>query len=331
MKSFTGKTDGRPGGRKKNPFLNWVLLLATAGFFVLSLAAGASGFSLGNSGIVLYLRLPRTLGCVLAGAALSVAGLILQTTLNNSLAGPGIIGINSGAGLAAVLAALLFAQSLLARTLATFAGALLTALLIYGIGRASGASRNRIILAGIAVSRLFSALIDAVVLARPEAVMNRAAFQLGTLAGSNYGSLAFAGPVTVIGLISALALSGNLGMLAFGDDVAASMGLNVRRFRFGCLLSAAVLSAGAVGIAGLLSFLGLMVPHMARSLAGTDSYPRLTVSCALGGAALTLVCDLLARTVMMPYELPAGIVMSLAGVPFFLFLLFGRGRRDRVD
>lgn len=328
--------------KKRLPLLTPLLLALFIALLFINLGVGSSGISFSSFGeafsdhdsaaytILVYLRLPRVAGCILVGMALAVAGLILQTMLNNSLASPGIIGINSGAGLAVALAALIIPFSTVAQTIGTFLGAFLTAALIYAIARVSGASRGKLILAGIAISRLFSAFIDTIILIEPSVVLDRVAFQLGTMTKSTAESLSFAAPIIIAGLIISLLLSRNLGLLSYGDDMATSMGLNVKRYRFVCLLAVALLSAGAVSLAGLLSFLGLIVPHIVRKLIGTDDYFRLTCVSALFGATLTMLCDLLARTVFMPYELPVGVIMSILGVPFFLFLIFSREGRGRI-
>lgn len=280
--------------------------------------------------IVRYERLPRILACILVGAALSVSGLLLQTMLNNSLAAPGIIGINSGAGLAVVILSLLTStSSSLSTTIATFIGAFLSAFLIYLLARKTGASRSKLILAGIAISKLFSAAIDTICYISPTALQNKVQFNLGSFAFISTSSLLFAGIIIILGLIGALLISKSLGILILGDDVAQSLGLNVKVTRFLVLLVVALLSAGSVSIAGLLSFLGLIVPHICRKLFGNEDYAKLTGATILVGANLTLLCDLLARTIMLPYDIPVGIIMSIIGVPFFIFLIFYKkgGRR----
>jgi len=329
-------------GKIKYPWLGPVLLVLVVLFFFISLAVGAVKIPLGdvfrdlgnkdssNYLIIVNLRLPRAIACILVGAALACAGLMLQTMLNNSLASPGIIGINSGAGLAVVCFSIWFGGSLIGQTIGTFLGAFLAAMLIYALGRASGASRNKLILAGIAISRLFAALIDAIVLVNPEVMADRISFQLGTLSKVSYETLMFGGPVIAIGLIGVLILSKYVGVLTLGDDVATSLGMNVKLFRFFCLFFVALLAGGAVALSGLLSFLGLIAPHIVRKLIGTKSHFRLTILTALFGAFLTLVCDLIARTVVSPFELPVGVIMAILGVPFFIFLLFDKGGRRVV-
>lgn len=280
--------------------------------------------------VIFKARLLRILACILVGSALSVAGLLLQVMLNNSLAAPGTVGINSGAGLSIVIVSLFASISGIGLTISTFIGAFLTAMLIYLIARVTGASRNKLILAGIAISRLFSAAIDAICYFSPSVLTNKLSFQLGSFTRISMSSLIFSGMLIILGLIGALIISKYLSILSLGDDVAISLGLDVKLTRFLLLLIVAVLSAGAVSIAGLLSFLGLIVPHIIRKLIGVENQRRLVILTILFGSSLTLLCDLLSKTIFMPFELPVGIIMSLIGIPFFIFLLFSKGGTSRV-
>lgn len=281
--------------------------------------------------VIMYLRLPRIIACIFVGAGLSVAGLLLQTMLNNSLASPGIIGINSGAGLAIVLGALLipFHNSFL-NTFITFLGAFLTALLIYLIAKTNGSSKSKLILAGIAISRLFSSLIDTICYIDPTILTNKTQFVLGSFSKLvGFESILFPCLIIIIGLVGALLLSRYLGVLTLGDDVAQSLGLNVKMTRFLILLDVALLSAGAVSCVGLLTFLGLIVPHISRKIFGVEDQKKLTFYTILIGAILTLICDLLARTILGGFEFPVGIIMSILGIPFFIILIFNKGGHSR--
>ena len=280
--------------------------------------------------IVFFARLPRSLACVLAGTALAVAGLLLQAVLNNSLASPGIIGVNAGAGLTVVLSAFFFPGLLFVRTLAAFAGAFGICLLVYAVARKTGASRITLVLAGVAVSSIFTAAIDTLVTLYPELLMDRASFYIGGFRAVDWDSLLFAGPYVLLGLAAAVLLAGRVNVLILGDEVAASLGLAVERCRFLVILCAAALAAGAVCIAGLLGFVGLIVPHIMRLLAGND-HRRLVWLTALAGADITLFCDILARLLFAPYEIPVGILLSFLGAPFFLYLLLNRQRRRCFD
>ena len=278
--------------------------------------------------IVLYTRLPRTCAAMLAGAALAVAGAVIQTVLHNPLASPGIIGVNSGAGLAVavVCAAAPLAQKW--TPFVAFVGALMGVLLVLGLSQRTGASKMTVVLAGVAISNLFSAGIDAVVTLVPDALNGVSDFRIGGFSGVTMTQLAPAAGLILVSLILVLSLSQQMDILALGSDTARSLGLDVGLVRFLLLVLAAALSGAAVSFSGLLGFVGLIVPHVMRRLVGEDSLP-LVASSALGGAFFVTLCDLLARTLFAPYELPVGILLAFAGAPFFLWLLFrqkgGRG------
>ncbi|MDI9470087.1 MAG: iron ABC transporter permease [Bacillota bacterium] len=275
-----------------------------------------------------YVRIPRTLAAILAGAALSVAGVILQSVLNNSLAGPNIIGINSGAGLFAILAAVFFPMSFYLKTVAAFTGAIVTTLLVYLVAKKTGASRVTIILSGVAVGSFIGAMIDTIIILKPDAVVDRAAFLIGGFSAVTLDRLKFAGVLIVLTFIISLIRSYDMNVLALGDDSASSLGMNVGVFRFFYLVLAAVLVGSSISFTGILGFVGLIVPHTSRLLVGHDNRILLPVS-ALLGSIFTLSCDLLARVIFAPYELPVGIIMSFLGGPFFIWLL-ARGNRGQL-
>ena len=176
-------------------------------------------------------------------------------------------------------------------------------------------------LAGVAISGIFSAGIDAVVTLVPDALTGYSDFRIGGLANLSLAKIAPSAWVILFCLLAALLLSNEMDVLALGSDTARSLGLPVRRVRLILLALAAALAGAAVSFAGLLGFVGLIVPHMVRRLVGGEGRSLLP-GCALGGAALLTLCDIAARTLFAPYELPVGIVLSLAGGPFFLWLLF---------
>ncbi len=278
--------------------------------------------------IVLYARLPRTCGCLLAGAALAAAGTVIQGVLGNPLAAPNVIGVNAGAGLCTALCAALFPAWTAAVPFAAFLGALGGVGLVLGIGARTGASRMTLVLAGVAVSGMFSAGIDAVLTFFPDALNGYTDFRVGGVANLSMGRVVPAFWVILAAFALALSLAGEMDVLLLGEETARSLGLPARRLRVILLALAAALAGAAVSFAGLLGFVGLIAPHMARRLIGEDSAARLLWASALGGAALLTACDILARTLFAPYELPVGVVLSLLGGPFFLWLLF-RQRRGR--
>lgn len=278
--------------------------------------------------IVLYARLPRTCGCLLAGAALAVSGTVIQGVLGNPLAAPNVIGVNAGAGLCTAICAALWPAWPAAVPFAAFLGALGGVGLVLTIGARTGASRMTLVLAGVAVSGMFSAGIDAVLTFFPDALNGYTDFRVGGVANLSMSRVVPAFWVILVALLLVLSLAGELDVLLLGEETARSLGLPARRLRLILLSLAAALAGAAVSFAGLLGFVGLIAPHMARRLAGEDSSARLLPAAALGGAALLTACDVLARTLFAPYELPVGVVLSLLGGPFFLWLLL-RQRRGR--
>jgi len=270
--------------------------------------------------IVLFSRLPRTCGCLLAGSALAVSGAVIQGVLSNPLAAPNIIGVNSGAGLAVALCCAAAPTAMAAVPLAAFLGALLGVLLVLTIAEHTGAARITLVLAGVAVSSMFSAGIDAVVTFVPDALNGYSDFRIGGVANLSFARILPAFWIVVAAMALLFLLSGELDILLLGPDTAQSLGLRARPLRLVLLALAAALAGAAVSFAGLLGFVGLIVPHIMRRLVGEESL-SLLISSALGGAALLTLCDLLARTLFAPYELPVGIVLALAGGPFFIYLL----------
>lgn len=278
--------------------------------------------------IVLYARLPRALAALLCGAALASGGVIIQGVLGNPLAGPNIIGVNSGAGLGAILCSALLPDAMTAVPVAAFVGALGACMMVYGLARRTGASRITLVLAGVAISSMLSAAIDAVSILFPEAALGANSFMIGRLNGVTVKALTVPAVLSLLAVLVAFALSYELDLLTLGDEVAQSLGLSAKTARNILLVLAAVLCGSAVSFAGLVGFVGLLVPHAARFLVGGEHKYLLGASVFLG-AALVTVCDLLSRAAFAPFDLPVGISLSVLGGPFFLWLLFQQrgGRR----
>ena len=273
--------------------------------------------------IILYSRLPRTLGCLCCGAALAVSGAVIQSVLENPLAAPNLIGVNAGAGLAIALYSAFFPGTVVLAPLAAFLGALAGAFTVLLIGESTGASRLSVILSGIAVSAAFSGLLDLALTLAPDALSAYADFRIGGFSGVTMRRIMPAGLVTAVSLALALALTPQMDILSLGADCAQSLGLRVRPVRMFLLLLAAALAGAAVSVAGLLGFAGLIVPHAARRAAYGESLPLILFS-AFGGAAFVTLCDLFGRMAFAPYEVPAGVILSLLGGPFFLWLILHR-------
>ena len=322
------------------------LFLGAAVFFVaatlLSLMFGAAQLSLAPvwqamvSGpqdtagwIFWYVRLPRTAACLLSGAALAVAGAVIQGVLANQLASPSIIGVNAGAGLAVTLCCAFGALSGWLIAASSFAGALLAVLLVTVTAQKTGASRTTVILGGVAVNSFLNALSEAVTNLIPEAGVLSADFRVGGFSSVAYTRLIPAGVLIVLSLFCCFTLCNELDVLTLGEETAQGLGLSVKKMRILFLILAAMLAGASVSFAGLLGFVGLIVPHAVRKLAGNESHILLPL-CALGGAGFVTFCDLVSRLAFAPYELPVGILMSVLGGPFFVLLLWKqKGGRNR--
>ena len=308
-----------------------VLLGLAAGSTPISLPAALgevfSGAAQGaDARILLYVRLPRVCASLLSGAALAVSGILIQAVLSNPLAAPNVIGVNAGAGFFTFLFMAIFPGSLSATALGAFLGALLATLIIYIVAAAAGAGKSTIILAGVAVSSLFTAGLNAIKTFYPETLYNGSTFLIGGFSGVSMGDITPAWGGILLGLLGAMLLPRQLDVLCLGEETARSLGQPVGAVRFGAIIIACILAGCAVSFSGLLGFVGLIVPHIARRLFGTGHRLLLPAGCLLGAAFVTL-CDLLSRTLFTPYEVPVGILLSLVGGPFFLFLILRRARR----
>ena len=282
-----------------------------------------------TAAIVLYARLPRLCGYLLAGAALACSGVIIQGVLNNPLAAPNVIGVNSGAGLATALCCALAPGAVGLTPVAAFFGALAGVLLVLFISERAGAARITLVLAGVAMSSIFSAGIDAVVTFCPDALAGYTDFRIGGVKNLSMARLAPAFWVILIALLLALSLSNELDLLLLGRETAQSLGLPAKWLRLVLLMLAAALAGAAVSFAGLLGFVGLLTPHILRRAVGEESF-FLLLSSALGGGLLLTVCDLASRLIFAPFELPLGVVLSLTGGPFFIWLLLKQRRGSSV-
>lgn len=285
-----------------------------------------SGEPLSKAGqILMHLRLPRVAAALVAGVGLSYAGVVIQTVLNNPLAGPNIIGVNSGAGFFTVLCGALFPGMYRLLPAAAFVGAFLTVLLVCFLGKKTGQSRVALVLAGMAINSLLNSATDMVYVLNDSAVVSSKLFRIGGLAGVNVQVLTVAAGIVALAFAATTAFAGRLEILSLGEETARSLGLSAGRWRLIFLVLAALLAGASVSFAGLIGFVGLIVPHIARLLVGDETGPLL-VSSALLGALLVVLCDTLARTLFRPYEIPVGILLSFLGVPFFIWLLASRKR-----
>lgn len=277
--------------------------------------------------IVWQLRLPRVCIGATVGAALAVAGALLQGMLRNPLVDPYLTGVSAGAAAAIAIATLFVVNAALLPALGFCAG-LGTAVLVAALARrGSGVDPNRLILAGISLSALFSALV-AFAIARAQSVdyaQQILAWLAGSMATRTWRDLAFTLPYLFLGCVLAVFAIPALNALRVGDVRARTIGLNVDRAQWIILSAAALLTASSVALAGIIGFVGLIVPHVARRLVGSDA--RLVLpACAFCGAALTVLSDAIARTIVAPSELPIGVLLAFVGVPAFLYLYLHRER-----
>lgn len=313
------------------------LLIALVSAFVAALAFGAVGISFSDvvsalfggdvepttRKIVVDLRLPRAIEAVLVGAGLGVAGAMLQGALNNQLASPDIVGVTGGAGFGAVIILVLFPTHAALLPLGALATGLLAAALVFSFAW-SGTNRGsiaKLILAGIAIGALFTAGTTAILTAYPDRVSSVLFFIAGGLTSSGWHDLNAVLPYFVVGFLGAVVMIRPLDRLTLGDEVAASLGSRPQLIRLGAGVTAALLAAAAASLAGLLGFLGLVVPHFVRMASGTSNHSYVIPVSALAGATLLLLGDTLARIAAAPIELPVGPFMVVLGVPVFLYLL----------
>ena len=307
-------------------------LLAIAGLF-LSLTKGSLDIKVeqiiailqspqmdAQSQIIWNIRLPRTIVGAFVGINLAISGAILQAVMRNPLADPHIIGISSGAGLAGVTVMILFPHMDYLITPIAFLGAMAAAVCIYILAWKNGIKPVRIILAGVAVSAFLGAGISGLMIFYSDRVHGALMWMVGGLAARSWPHVGIILPYAIIGLILALVCANYLNILQLGDEMARGLGLNVELVRIAMTAVAALLAASAVSVAGLLGFVGLIVPHAARLLIGSD-YRFLLPASALLGIGVVTLSDTLARTMFSPVELPVGIIMAALGAPFFLFLL----------
>ena len=275
--------------------------------------------------IVMNLRLPRVLLGMLVGGSLALAGATFQALLRNPLAEPYILGISGGASLGAVsvIALGLVSASSWALPLAAFAGALLAIWLVFRVATATGRAMDVrvLLLAGVVIAAFFSACIAFILSISPARTVQTAVqWSMGSLAGASWGSVLVAAVYTLPAAGVLIALSRPLNLMSIGEETAYYLGADVEGVKRTTLLIAALITAAGVAVAGIIGFVGLVVPHAVRLLIGSDHRALLPLS-FLGGAVFLTLADLAARVVMDPIEVPIGVVTAFVGVPIFLVLL----------
>jgi iron complex transport system permease protein len=275
--------------------------------------------------IVLGLRLPRVLLGVFVGGGLAIAGATFQALLRNPLAEPYILGISGGASVGAVLVLALGLATAASWTLplAAFAGAIVAIVMVFGVATATGRAMDVrvLLLAGVVVAAFFSAVIALILSVSPARTIQSAVLWImGSLAAASWRSVVLAAAYTVPASVVLLTMARSLNLMAIGEETAYYLGADVEKVKRGALLIAALITASGVAVAGVIGFVGLVVPHAVRLLVGSDHRVLLPLSFLAGGVFLTLA-DLAARLALAPVEIPIGVVTAFVGVPFFLLLL----------
>jgi ferric citrate transport system permease protein len=273
--------------------------------------------------IVREMRLPRALNGALVGAALAVAGAVMQAATRNPLAAPSVAGVSAGASLAAVALTVFggaLGSSPTALAVAAFAGAAVGGGLVFAMAAGKGATPVRLALAGVAVSALLGAVSTGITMLKEANISLIIAWSTGGLDGRYWAQFRFLWPWVAAGLIGALLLARRLDVMRLGEEVAAGLGLNLAWARGGALAVTVALAGAAVAVAGPIGFVGLMVPHVARRFFGVE-HRLLIPACALLGALLLTTADVGARVVLAPVEVPVGILTAALGGPFFLYLV----------
>lgn len=314
------------------------LLILLAAACLVSMAVGSAGYSVPEilralfseeksaiKTIVINLRLPRIILAILIGASLAAAGALLQSVMRNPLADPGTIGVSAGAGTAATTILLLFPNLTSSVPLFAFGGAALACVLIYMMAWKEGVDPTRIILSGVAINSVLGAYNSLLQLLNSDSLEGVLAFMNGSLSGRSWSQVRLLSIYASIGLVLAFLCIKSANALQLGDEMAKSLGVKVSGSRV--LLSgvAAFLAASTVSVAGMIGFVGLVVPHISRLLVGSDYKAMLPTSVVLGALVL-LVADTVGRTIVPGMEIPVGIVMAVCGGPFFLYLLRKKGK-----
>ena len=266
------------------------------------------------------LRFPRIFIAMLGGAATAVSGVLLQAVMKNPLADPGIIGVSSGASLVAVIVTAFFPSLFFLTPMLAFIGGLIAFMLVYSLSWNGGLSPLRIILVGVAVNALCTGLMSAFNSATGSSYTGVASIVNANITQKTWDDFQTLAVYAVIGLIASFFVTNQCNLLSLEDKTARSLGMNVTRSRIVISVTAVLLASISTAVVGAISFLGLIVPHIARLLVGSNHKVLVPYSILLGAFTL-LLADTIGRTVASPYEISAAIVMSVIGGPFFIFLL----------
>ncbi|MGC9796597.1 iron ABC transporter permease [Fervidobacterium riparium] len=276
--------------------------------------------STGTSGIVRDIRLPRLLIAIIAGMNLSISGVMLQAVMQNPLVEPGITGISAGAALVTIIFFLYFPQNYYYSPILSFFGGILAAVVVYFMAWKKGLTPVRIVLSGVIVNSLLGSMISLISILNSEKVGSILSWLNGSLAGRGWSQAKSLAIYSLFGYVMSVLVLKACNVILLGDKNVQNVGYNVNLLRVVISAVGIYLAAVSTSIIGIVGFLGLVVPHISRFIVGSNYYVLVPYS-AISGALLLLVADTLARTLFAPTELPVGIIMSLIGAPFFLFLL----------
>ncbi len=313
-----------------------LVFLPFAGMRLISLEVVFHPFSGVEADIFWKMRVPRTLVAFLAGAALSLSGMTFQAIFRNPLATPFTLGVASGAAFGSAVTVLLGATftvlGISGQSLGALAGALLTIGTVYGLSKTRrGVSTPAMLLAGVAVSFFFSSLILFLqYLSDFTQSFRIVRWLMGGIETVGYGAVLGLLPFVLAGGSAVFLLRGELNLVATGDDIAASRGVDVRKVHTILFLAVSLMVGGVVAVCGPIGFVGLMAPHISRILTGAN-HRRLAPASALFGGAFLALCDTLARTIIAPAEIPVGIITAVLGGPFFLWLLLGGSSEKAIQ
>lgn len=275
--------------------------------------------------IVWEIRLPRILIGILVGVCLATSGAILQGVMQNPLADPGVIGITSGAGIMAVLVMVVFPGYLVYLPIAAFTGAFLAAMIVYTLAvKKGGTSPTRIVLVGVAVNAICGAGTNALMILYSDRVQSVLPWLSGGLTGVGWVQFEMIVYYAVVAMVLAIYAIKHVRIMRLGDEMAQLLGHNVERSRLFLVFVSTLLAGIAVSVAGLVGFVGLVIPHIMRLIIGSD-YKYLLPASAIGGGLLVVFADTIARSVFAPIEVPVGILLAFIGGPYFLYLIHRKG------
>lgn len=316
----------------------FIMLLIIAVLSVTAIAIGSARYSFSEvlsalfskdkttaQTVVLSLRLPRIILALLIGASLSAAGALLQAVMRNPLADPGTIGVSAGAGTMAITVLLIFPNLTFSLPLFAFVGAAFACVLIYTLAWKDGINPVRIILSGVAINSVLGGYNAFLQLMNSDNLSGVLAFMNGSLSGMSWTQVRIMVVYAVIGLFLSVLCIKNANALQLGDEMARNLGVKVNASRICLSAVAAFLAASTVSVVGMIGFVGLVVPHISRMLVGSD-YKVMLPTCILLGGITLLFADTIGRTAIPGMEIPVGIIMSVCGGPFFLYMLRKKGK-----